>query len=167
MVQCLGVMRKWVYIEWCGKCKNSAKNNIVNRFTKCVNQFRQQKDKPDELWRMILQCIFESIQLSPEWRLIRFRQHRIDSAYVREFLWNNSSKTELSHLWIDSEYCETIHPKSETLGDTIQTYLNRLKHDKPQIWQHTWDYLGHKPNILKDEGKGMMMHRFARCFDIV
>jgi len=41
-------MRKWVYIQWGGKCKILAKDNIVNRFTKCVNRFRHQEDKPDE-----------------------------------------------------------------------------------------------------------------------
>jgi len=46
----LGVMRKCVYIEKGGKCKIAAKNNIVNRFTKCVNRFRQQEDKPDDDW---------------------------------------------------------------------------------------------------------------------
>jgi hypothetical protein len=43
----LDVMKKWVYIEGSGKCKISHKNNIVNRFTKCVNRFRQQKYKSE------------------------------------------------------------------------------------------------------------------------
>ena len=42
-------MTKCVYIEKGEKCKISAKNKIVNRFTKCVNQFRQLNDKQDEL----------------------------------------------------------------------------------------------------------------------
>jgi len=45
----LGVMRKWVYIQWGANCKISAKNNIVNRFAKCENRFREQEYKPEEL----------------------------------------------------------------------------------------------------------------------
>jgi len=56
----LGVMRMWVYIERSGKCKITAKNNIVNWFTKCVNWFRHKKYKPepyedlyDSMWMWI------------------------------------------------------------------------------------------------------------------
>jgi len=32
-----------IYIEKSGKYKNMAKNNKINRITKCVNRFRQLK----------------------------------------------------------------------------------------------------------------------------
>jgi len=60
-------------------------HNIVNRFTKYVNRFRQQKKQA--IWPMkidTIHYIFESIQLSLGWRLIRFGLLWIDWVQVGE-----------------------------------------------------------------------------------
>ena len=92
------------------KTKFSRKNNMVNRFTKWVNRFRQQKYKPrihegwhDSVHKWInsseprmkndaIQPSVESIQCESESFMIRFKLWRIDSHVIRlEELWFDSS----------------------------------------------------------------------------
>jgi len=103
----LGVMRRWVYIERGGKCKNSAKNNIVNRFTKCVNWFRQQKYKPG-------------------WRMMWFKSLWIDSMQDRKNSWHESAKNESIQGWCKSNFVEPFLLNSEASDDTIHIFLNRF-----------------------------------------
>jgi len=78
-LNCLGVTRKFVYIEKGGKCKISAKNNIVNWFTKCVNRFKQLNDKQDDHEDWYASHTFWIDSNVPRWRLIRFKILWIDS----------------------------------------------------------------------------------------
>ena len=90
----LGVMRRSVYIYLGGRCKNSAKSNIVN-------QFRNQEEKPDGLWWLIWsrhnlnrfkmpRMNIETIQAN----LTRFKMSWNDSPQVRDFGWYDSGKSE-------------------------------------------------------------------------
>jgi len=88
-------------MEW--QVQISAKNNIVNRFTKCVNRFKQQEDKSNDLW----------------W-LIQF------SIYLNQFNWARDED------WYDSDSYESIQYKSEKIHDTSQALLNRFNNDTVQ-----------------------------------
>jgi len=95
----MGVMSRCVYIEKGGKCKISAKNNIVNRFTKCVNRFRQLNDKQDDFEDWYASGTIWIDSNIPGWRLIWFKLLWIDSIRVKKFLWYDSIKFESIESW--------------------------------------------------------------------
>ena len=114
-----GVMRR-LFIRKGDKTKFSHKNNRLNRFTKCLNRFRQQKDRLEkyEGWYDSRYIWVDSNV--PRGRLNRFklRVNRFDAS--QRVLWDDSRKKETMHIWIDSDRCESIHMKSEAL-------LNRFR----------------------------------------
>jgi hypothetical protein len=116
----LGVVMRRLFIERGEKTKFSHKNNRVNRFTKCLNRFRQQKDRPEkyEGWYDSRHIWVDSSV--PRWRLNQFKlcMNRFNAS--QRVLWDDSSKKETMHTWIDSNRCESIHMKSKTL-------LNRFR----------------------------------------
>jgi hypothetical protein len=121
-----------VYIEKGGKCKISAKNSRVSRFTYCVNRFRQLNDKPDEQWSLILirhklnrfktpqmkidtiQTLmnqFNQIQRVSWYDSLKFesiqarRKWKMDVDNISidsDFLWINLRKLWIDSLWIYS-----------------------------------------------------------------
>jgi len=119
----LGVMRKCIYIEKCGKRKVSAKNNTVNRFSKCVNRHRQLNDKHDDNEDWYVSDTLWIDSNVPRWRLIWFKILWIDSNKVIKFhdtiqhnlnrfmgvysvkLWIDSLWYYSGKLWIDSLWC--------------------------------------------------------------
>jgi len=111
-----GDVERSVYIVKGEKTQFSHNFKRFNRFTKCLNQFREQKDIQRSMKDDTIQSIFESIQMYPEWRLIRFKlcMNRFNAS--QNVLWDDSNR----HTWIDSNRCESIHMKSETL-------LNRFR----------------------------------------
>ena len=90
-------MRKCVYIGKGGKCKISAKNKMVNRFTKCVNRSRQLNDKQDELWRLIhIRHLLNQFKYS--WK-------KIDTIQILMNRFNQSQRVfmiRFNIIWIDS-----------------------------------------------------------------
>jgi len=104
----LRVMKGRLYIERSGKTKFLHKIKRVNRFTKWVNWFRQQKTTQECMKDETIQCICESIQVSPDEE------------------WYDSTI-----LWIDlvevREFRETIQTKRGRFKcDTIQEDVNRF-----------------------------------------
>jgi len=98
MIQYFGCYEKWVYIEKGGKCKILAKNNIVNRFIKCLSQLRQLKDKPDELWRLI------RIRQYLNWFRTPITKVKMIQTYLNRF--NTSQRVFMIRLkifWLDSD----------------------------------------------------------------
>ena len=93
-----GVTRRKVYIVRSDKIKYSHKNNIVNRFTKWVNRFRQQKYKP---------------KIHEEW-------------YDWVQVWIDSCEPRMKNDVIQP-IVELIQCKSEESYDAIQTVMNRFK----------------------------------------
>ena len=135
----LGVTKRSVYIYLGGKCKNSPKNNIVNRFINCVNRFRKQGDKPDGLWWFI------RFRHNMNW----FKMPRMKIEAIQIILnWFNISHKVLMiqfrQIWLDSKYHVTIHTMYETLGDTIQAKVNRFISSEKLFWQQWWGYLNDK-----------------------
>jgi len=141
---CLGVMKKWIYIEIVGKWKFSSKNNFVNRFTKYLNRFRPLKTKLEKrriLWRLIcidskspkmkvdtIQNILIRFKESQKVFMIRFTHFLVDSKLNRfEISWNDSQKVR-------------------NLCNTIQTKMNRFRSAENEFWQWEWSevYLNHK-----------------------
>jgi len=108
----LGVMRKCVYIEKGGKCKISAKNNWVNRFTYCVNRFKQLNDKPDEQWRLI----------RIRHKLNRFKspQMKIDTIQTLMNRFNQSQRV----LWFDSKTFESIQARKRWKIDVVNIWID-------------------------------------------
>ena len=115
-----GVMRTRLFIRRCYKTRFSQKNNRLNRFTKCLNRFRQLKDRLEkyEGWYDSRYIWVDSSVL--RWRLNRFklRVNWFDAS--QRVLWDDLSKKETMHIWVDSDRCESIHMKSKTL-------LNRFR----------------------------------------
>ena len=120
-----GVMRKCVYIEKDGKCKISSKNNRVNRFTYCVNQFRQLNNKTDEQWSWYTSDTNWIDSNLPRWRLIWFK-----------FLWINSIKVREFHDTIHWNLSRFRQERSEkymlTTFESIQTFVNRFNGESIQ-----------------------------------
>jgi len=126
----LGVMRRRLFIEKGDKTEFSHKNNIVNRFTKWVNRFRQQKTTQKCMKDEMIKCMCESIQVSPGWRLIRFNlllnwfsvSQRV---LVRRFKlkWVDSSVNRFRKMWIDSS-------EVRNFDESIQCILNRFRRHK-------------------------------------
>jgi len=120
----LGVLRKCLYIEKGGKWKNLAKNNIVNRFTKCVNRFRQLNNNQDGLWRLIhiihllnrficsrvkidtIQILMNRFNQSQRVFMIWFNIIWIDSDVEKENLmlskFDSIQMTQFKNIWLDS-----------------------------------------------------------------
>jgi len=121
-----GFMRRWVYIERSGKCKNSAKKNIVNRFSKYVNRLGHQKYKPEtyEDWSDSVQKWIDSsepkmkndaIELFMNWFsvshkdfMMRFKIWWIDSIMIRFKFWSIVSFKVRKFKWYDSRHDESI-----------------------------------------------------------
>ena len=110
----LGVMRKCVYIEKGGKCKISVKNNKVNRFTYCMNRFRQLNDKLDEQWSLFRIKHKLNRFKSPQMKIDtiqtlmnRFNQSQSVSWYeslkFESIQARNKWKIDADNIWIDSE----------------------------------------------------------------
>ena len=123
----LRVMRRRLYIVRSEKSKFSHKNNMVNRFTKWVNRFRQEKYKTTshEEWHDsvhmwidssepsmkndVIQPFFESIQCKSESFMIRFILWWINSHVIRlkkvvnRFIWSQRlHMIRFNVWWIDS-----------------------------------------------------------------
>jgi len=94
---------KRLYIVRGDKRKISHKNNLVNRY-----RFRQQKTTQECMKDEKIQCMSESVQVSPGWRMIRFNLQMNRFSEVREF-------------------CETIQTEMNRFKcDTIQEVVNRF-----------------------------------------
>jgi len=103
-----------LYIVRVDKSKISHKNNLVNRFTKWVNRFRQQKTTQECMKYETLQWISESIQVSPWWRMIRFNLQMNRFSASQRVWWDDSYWNEPLQVWYDSRSCESIHLYLET-----------------------------------------------------
>lgn len=122
----IGVMRRWVYIERSGRCKISTKSNKVNRFTKCVNRFRQQKYKPEiyedwydsvKIWinsseprmkKYTIQPFMNQFHACQKVFMMQFKIWRIDSMVMRFKFWWIVSFEVRNFRWYDSKYDESI-----------------------------------------------------------
>jgi len=129
----LGVMRKCVYVEKGGKCKISAKNNRVNRFTYCVNRFRQLNDKSDKQWSLI--CIRH--------KLNRFKspQVKIDTIQTLMNRFNQSQRVS----WYDSLKFESIQARKKWKIDADSIWIDSdfLWIDSRKLWiDSLWIYSG-------------------------
>ena len=116
----LEMWRGSVYIVKGEKTQFSHKFNRLNPFIKCLNRLRQQKDRHRSMKDDTIQSTFESIQVYLGWRLIRFKLRMNWFNASQRVLWDESKRKEMMHTWIDSNKCELIHMKSETL-------LNRFR----------------------------------------
>jgi len=117
-----GAMRRRLFIERGDKTKFSHKNNRLNWFTKCLNRFRQQKDRPENMKDDMIQDIFELIQVYPDEDWFDSNFVWIDSMQVREFCETIQAKK----IWCIHESIqidvESIHMKSETLVNRFRLW---------------------------------------------
>jgi len=119
-----------VYIEKGDKCKILAKNNIVNRFTKCVNRFRQLKDKQDdnEDW-----YASESIQMFPD-----------EDWYDSKSYESIQPKSESFHDTIQHNLNRFRHGKGKF--DVVNIWVDSVK-----LWiDSLWYYSGKFDSIQKE-----------------
>jgi len=111
-----GVMRRRLFIRRGDKTKFSHKNNRLNRFTKCLNRFRQQKD----------------------------RQEKYEGWYNSRYIWVDSSVprwrlNDSNFVWINSmqvrKFCETIQAKKKRcVYESIQIDVNRFTWSRKLYW---------------------------------
>jgi len=118
----LGVMRRRLFIERGDKTDFSHRHNRVNRFTKWVNRFRQQKTTHNCMKDETIQCMCESIQVSRRWRLIRVNLLMNRFNVSQRVWWDDSNWNESIQVWIDSGRYESIHQKSETLMSRFRSH---------------------------------------------
>jgi len=115
----LWVMRRRLYIVRWSKTKFLHENNIVNRFTKWVNRFIQQKTTQKCMKDETIQCTCELIHVNPGWRLIRFNLLLIQFGVSQRVLVSRFKCESIQEVvngfiwsqrlgWIDSVYYESI-----------------------------------------------------------
>ena len=126
----LGVMRRILFIEKGDKNEFSHQNNIVNRFTKWMNRFRQQKTTQKCMKDETIKYMCESIQVNPGWRLIRFnlllnRFSLSQRVLVRRFKLKrvDSSVNRFRKMRIDST-------EVRNFDESIQWIMNRFRRHK-------------------------------------
>ena len=116
-----GVMRRRLFIERGDKTKFLHKNNRLNRFTKCMNRFRQQEDRPEKYEGWYDSGYIWVDSSVPRWRLIRFKLCVNRFNAIQRVLWDDSSKKETMHRWIDSDCDESIQTDSKWILTIFQT----------------------------------------------
>jgi len=142
----LGVMRKCVYIEKGGKCKISAKNNRVNRFTYCMNRFRELNDKPDEQWK---------------WIRIRHKLNRFKSPLMKiDTIQTLMNQVNQSHrvLWYDSLTFESIQARKKWKVDVVNIWIysdflwiDSLRYYSGKLWIDLLRYYSGKFDSIQKE----------------
>ena len=111
-----GDVERSVYIAKGEKTQFSHKINRLNRFTKCLNWFRQQ-NQTREVWRMIQ---FKT-------KLSRFKWTQDEDWYDSNFLWIDSRQVR--------EFCETIQTeKRRFIHESIQVDMNRFTWTQRLYW---------------------------------
>jgi len=99
----LRVMRRRLYIVRSEKSKFSHKNNMVNRFTKWVNRFRQEKYKTTshEEWHDSVHMWIDSSEPSMKNDVIQPFLNLFSAS--QRVLWYDSYCDESIHMWYDSK----------------------------------------------------------------
>ena len=133
-----GVMRRRIFIERGDKTKFSHKHNRLNRFTKWMNRFRQQKDrqKKYEGWYDSRRIWVDSSV--PRWRLNRFnlRMNRFNES--QRVMWDDSSIKDTMYAWIDSDRSWIDSHEVRNFSESIQIVMRRFKLIQNEFW-HFFD----------------------------
>jgi len=142
----LSVMRKCVYIEKGGKCKISAKNNRVNRFTYYLNRFKQLNDKPNEQWRL------KRIRH----KLNRFKSPQMKIDTIQTLM--NRFKQSQRVLWYDSLTFESIQARKKwkidndnIWIDSRKLWINSMWIDSQKLWIDSLRYYSGKFDSIQKE----------------
>ena len=130
-----GKEERSVYIVRDEKTQFSHKFNKLNRFTKCLNRFRQQKDRPEkyEGW-------YDSNHIWVDSSVPRMKIDTIQTSYesiqdkLENFVRRFKNRKETMHTWIDSNRCESIHMKSETLLNRFRLWWVDSNWFKDDFW---------------------------------
>jgi len=117
-----GVVRRSVYIVKRKKAQFSHKINILNRFTKYMNRFRQLKTRLKRKKDETIHYTLNQFKWTQDDDWYDSNLLWIDSSVSQRVLWDDSNRKEMIHSWTDSGGSESIQLKSETSLNQFRLY---------------------------------------------